>query len=524
METGYHSPGRAILSGFFVLCLLMAGSVLAETIPPDSWVYPALRTFELRGLVSLEPTIPYSRGQIESYVDAILTNLNGGTVPLGVREQYLLERLREEFVGTGGRPEGRENRPVYTVRDGDRYFAIDWAVGGSVLKRVDEEKGESDGLAVPRFLAGLGGGLTLEANYRLRMAPERGLNDRNSKPSPRTKSYRGLTAEYERALLSAEGSWWRLEIGRDYLQWGSGRSEGLILSETAGSLDHFGGRFTIGRFTVSTFQADLDPRSERRLAGHRLTVRLPRGAFFGIDETAVYQSRTIDYIYLLPLSVFYANQFNEAADDNILWSFDWKVPIHRGLLVYGEFLVDDLQYERDELAGPDKIAFNLSADALTLVGARELEISAGYTYIDIYTYTHTHDATAYLTGDGLSPGWDRGLGSPLGPDADRWNVAVSLSFHPRATFTAAGALVRRGEGNDYRRWYPSSLESPGPPSHPKFPSGVVLNERTISARELVDLGGGSYVSAGGGIRFLSGGPDNLDATDGFGYIELVLDL
>jgi hypothetical protein len=487
-------------------------------------VYPALRTFELRGVVSLEPTIPYSRVQVESYVTRIITNLGAGKVSLGLREGFLLERLRQEFVGKGARPEDRENRPVYVVRDEGRYFAMDWEVGGAFLKRVDEKKGEANGMAVPRFLVGFGGSVTLDANYRLRMAPERGLNDRNFKPSPRTRSYRGLTAEYERALLSADGSWWRLQIGRDYLQWGSGRSEGLILSQTAGSLDHFGGRFTIGRFSISTFQAELDPGLERHLAGHRLTVSLPRGASFGIDETVLYSGRDLDYIYLLPLSVLYANQFNEAQDDNILWSFDWKVPLHRGVILSGEFLVDDLQYERDELAGPDKIAFNLSADALALVGARELEISGGYTRIDIYTYTHKYYTTTYITGDGASPGWESGIGSPLGPDADRWNLRVSLSLHPRAVFAVEGASIRRGEGNDYRRWYPPTPFTPGSPSHPPFPSGTVLHERTISASQLVDLGRGSSISAGGGVRFLSGGPEDLDEKDGFGYLSLVLDL
>ena len=504
--------------------LICPSAARAETVPPDGWVYDALRTFELRGLVSLEPTIPYSRVQVELYVERIVASLETENVPLGVRERFLLERLREEFIGKAARPEDRENRPVYVVRDEDRYFAMDWAVGGSFRKRADEKKGEADGLAVPRFLVGFGRSITLDANYRLRMAPERGLNDRNFKPSPRTKSHRGLTAEYERALLSAEGAWWRLQLGRDYLQWGSGRSEGLILSRTAGSLDHFGGRFTIGRFSLSTFQALLSQNLERRLAGHRLTISLPRGVSFGIDETVVYCNRDLDYIYLLPLSVFYANQFNEAENDNILWSFDWKVPLHRGVILYGEFLVDDLQYEQDDPAAPDKIAFNLSADVLALIGSRELEISGGYTYIDIYTYTHKREAISYVVGTGMTPGWNPGIGSPLGPDADRWNLRASLSYHPRAVFAVEGALIRSGEGNDYRRWDSPTEDSPGSPSHPPFPSGAVLNERTISASQLVDLGRGSYVSAGGGVRFLSGGPADLDKKDGFGYLELVLDL
>jgi len=524
MGTQSLHPKRTIRFGFFMLMIIAAAGASAETIAPGSWVYGALRTFELRGLVSLDPTIPYSRVQAESYVKSIVENLDATRVPLGVRERYLLERLRKEFIGTAARPEDRENRPAYILRDDDRYFSMDWAVGGRLEKLVDEKKGEAVGLATPRFLAGFGGAITLDASYRLRLGPERGLNAAGEKPSRRTRSFRGLTAEFERSLLSADGAWWHLQIGRDYLQWGNGRDEGLILSRTAGSLDHFGGRVTIGRFTLSTVQVLLDGRWGRRLAGHRLTVRLPRGAFLGVNETVVYVAQDLDYLYLLPFSAFYANQYNEAANDNILWSFDCKVPVRRGLVLSGELLVDDLQYEEDDPAAPDKIAFSISADALLLIGSRELELSGGYTYVDIYTYTHKETLVTYAVGFGMVPSIDPCIGSALGPDADRWKITASLALSSRAVLSVEGALIRRGEGNDFRRWYAPLGDDPGSPSDPPFPSGRVLKERTISAAQTIDLGRGSSVSAGGGVRFLSGGPGRIDRNDGFGYLELILDL
>lgn len=524
-------PGRGALSGFFLILLgalaalgaawalfVGASPARAETITPRSWVYPALKTFELRGLVSLRPEIPYSRHEIEGYVETIRANLDREKIEIGGRERYLLERLTKEFIGTGDRPEDRENKPVFVIREGEWFAAADGAVGGAFRKRADEKKGEADGLGAPQFLIGFGEKFTLETDYRVRLAPERGLNRSGEKPTPRLKSFRGLTAEYERALVSADGDKWHLQIGRDYLQWGSGRREGLILSSTARSLDNAGGRFSVKWLTISTYQVLLDPVLPRRLAAHRLTVSLPRGAYVGMSETVVYTRRSLDGVYLLPLGIYYSNQWNERKDDNVLFGVDWKVPLRRGLIFYGEFLADDVQYQRDDLAGPDRLGFNLSADALFLVAGRELECTAGYTRVNIYTYAHKDSLfTRYVTGNGDSL-VNPIIGSALGPDADRWNLRVSYSFHRRATFALEGTAIRRGEGSDGREWHPGL--DPDPP----FPSGKVLKERAIAASQLIDFGGGSLLSVGWGVRSLKGGPNDIDRKDGFGWLELILDL
>ena len=514
-------PERTGLSGFFMVLLLGTAIAHAETVPLDSWVYDALRSFELRGLVRLEPTLPYTFDQVEAYTNEIMTNAAEEHVTLGSRHAYLLERLTKQFVGMRDRPQDRWDKPVYVLEDGERYGAFDLQIGGSARKKADEKKGEADGLVVPDVLIALGHHVTMETNYRLVMAPERGNNVRNEKPNARLRSYRGLTAEYERGLLDLGGLWWEVRVGREYLQWGNERVEGLLLSRTAGSLDHAGARFELGPFAFSTFQAILDAGSRRHLAGHRLTVALPRGIFVGIGETVVY-ARNLDFLYLIPLSAYYAQQFSEGPNnDNIAWIVDWKLPLRRGLIFQGALLIDDVQYERDEQAGPDRLGLNLSAEALCFVGGRELELSGAYTYIDIYTYAHGFN-TMYVAGNG-DRRMNHILGSPLGPDADRWACKAVLGVSARAAVTAEGAYTRCGAGNavvgdHLLDWVP------GMDNDPSFPSGDVVHERTVSASCLLDVRNGSYLTAGGGMRFRSGGPDNLDAKDGFGWLEVVLDL
>jgi|WetSurMetagenome_2_1015567.scaffolds.fasta_scaffold41498_2 hypothetical protein len=509
----------AILAG-----AVMAPAARAETISPDSWVYEALRSFEVRGLVSLEPTLPYTFDQCEAYVREIASNVEARGIALGPRHAFLLERLAKQFAGMRDRPEDRWSKPIYTVRDEGRFAAFDASVGASAARNPDRKKGEADGLAVPDVLVGLGHNVTLETSYRLRLAPEWDDNRPGAKPSGRLRSFRGVTADYERSLLDASGSWWNVRLGREYVHWGSNLREGLILSRTAGSLDHFGGRIDLGRFALSTVQATLDlGGSGRHLAGHRLTAALPRGASVGVSETVVYAGRGLDYIYLVPLGVFYAQQYNERTNaDNICWSFDWKVPLRRGLLFYGELLVDDIQYERDDKAGPDRIGLSCAADAFFTAWGRELEVSGGYTFVSRYTYGHSGE-TQYAAGNG-DTGMNPLLGSPMGPDADRGFVKATLGVTSRASLALEGVSTRYGYAGVLAQgglldWQPG-MDSDRALSL----TGPVLYVKYVMASLRYDLNHGSYVSAGVWVRYRDRGAEDLHTNENLGWLEVVLDL
>ncbi|MCX5752515.1 MAG: hypothetical protein NTW97_02580, partial [Candidatus Krumholzibacteria bacterium] len=476
---------------------------------------------ELRGLVALEPTLPYTFNQCEAYTREIVANVEARGVALGPRHAFLLERLVKEFVEMRDRPEDRWSKPVYTYREDERFAAFDVSVGASLERNPDQKKGEADGLALPRILVGFGHNVTLETSCRLVMAPERGNNVSDEKPSARLRSYRGVTAEYERALLDASGSRWNARLGREYLHWGSNLREGLILSRTAGSLDHFGGRIELGRFALSTFQAVLGSESKRRFAGHRLTVALPKGIFVGVAETVVYVG-DMDYKYLMPLGVYYAQQFNEGTNkDNVLWSVDWKVPLRRGLMFLGEFLIDDFQYERGENAGPDRLGLSLAADALLMIAGRELELSGGYTFVDKYTYGHS-SWTQYVAGDGDAR-MNRLLGSPMGPDADRGFVKGTFGVSRRASLTIEGVGTRYGAGSSLWNEYLLDWRS-GMDNDPAFPSDPVLHVKYLSASLRYDLNHGSYISAGAWMRYRDRGADNVHGRENLGWLEVVLDL
>jgi len=122
---------KSLACGFLLLLVIPGGPAGAsdENISPDSWVYPALRTFELKGMIALPTERPYSRRQVEAFLDRILQGLKDGKEGLSPRQRFLLSRLRKEFQGMEHRPGSREDPPVYTYKKARNFMGFDLSAG-----------------------------------------------------------------------------------------------------------------------------------------------------------------------------------------------------------------------------------------------------------------------------------------------------------------------------------------------------------------------------------------------------------
>jgi hypothetical protein len=203
----------------------------------------------------------------------------------------------------------------------------------------------------------------------------------------------------------------------------------------------------------------------------------------------VYGGRGLDWMYLLPVSWYYANQFNERTNaDNVIWSLDAKTSVLRPVTLYGSLLVDDFQFERDGNY-PDKLAADLG---IRWVPAKPwgLEIRAQYRWADIYTYSHEESLSVYVSGAGEIENGDVLLGGAPGPDADSW--FVNADVYPRGNWLVSAGVFggRVGEGNDVRA-FQIHVDDRAPP----FPSGVV--EESVGFRALTrwELDGNRWISA-----------------------------
>ena len=163
---GILRPERFFLSGIFIVVIAFPLYATDESIHPSSWVYTALRRFELLGLVEISPDIPISRSEAERYVCEIERRVEDRSVELKAYESFLLKRLLEEFKGKGDSPSLREDRPAVIYRDSNGIIMGDISAACQWQKTLDREKGEVDGTFVPGVVSGIGNRITLQSELQ----------------------------------------------------------------------------------------------------------------------------------------------------------------------------------------------------------------------------------------------------------------------------------------------------------------------------------------------------------------------
>lgn len=308
----------------------------------------------------------------------------------------------------------------------------------------------------------------------------------------------GVTGIVEYATLAVEGKGWRVSAGRSRHAWGPIPQGGLVLSGLSPSLDGLalqaslaGGRlraqmlalaldrlwFTqseaAGAAESAWFPADGSPLAVHRyLSAHRLAWRARERLWIGASEVVLYggPSRNWEPYYLVPFVPFYSEQWNRGNNDNILVGIDLDCYPAPGSRLFGELLIDDAQY--DTANEPQEIGWSVGGARVVRMGPLAPAVRLDYTRVNTWTYGQVVAWNRYTMG--RVP-----LGDPLGPDADRWRLEVTLPLSSRLRVVAEGLRVRRGEVRP---------ETPRPvvvPFAGDFPTGVV--ERDTGGRLTVEF-------------------------------------
>jgi len=249
-----------------------------------------------------------------------------------------------------------------------------------------------------------------------------------------------------------------VSLGRIPQRWGPGRETQLLLSTNSPALDMLEVKYTAGElFEFTGFTATVQSDSGIYLTAHRLDIEPLPNLRFGLNESILYKADGLDFAYLNPIVPWYPIQWNEREDDNAFLSFDasWK-PL-TGLLLYGEFLIDDIQYQL-EYDRPNKLGY--TAGITTAVPNAGLAATLEYTKIDRYVYSQREDYNYYLHHGSI-------IGSGLGPDADRISLSMGTSVLSPLLIRTDVSHTRHGEGSIEDGW-PEEAETGA-----KFPSGVV---------------------------------------------------
>ena len=468
---------RCGLVGLFSLLAWAPAFAGPESLPPDHWAYAELEHFELRGFVVLDGTRPFSRNRVRVWVDSLRAV---DPARLTAVERQRIAWLGEEFVDGAETSAARYDRPLVALQESGWGVEGDLALeSGGLTTSAGADPTTAWGRVTFDVLVSYGESFAYDTRYRVALAEEAGVRTEENRLSVRERNWHGLTSDYDRAYVAFERGPLRLAVGRDYVSWGADPSDALLVSDAG--LSHDGLQFLLrfGRFRLASVAARLSSSSDRNYAAHRLEVHIG-GLRLGVHEAAVYTSPHFEPTYLFPIAFYYGNQFNERGDDNTLLGADARWASRWGT-VDGELLVDDFIYDGDP--APNKVGWRVAATRALAARDTDVELRAVYERMTRWTFTHRRAEVAYVAGTGDPLAGDPWLGSPLGPDADRWSVRLGWTPRARTSLWLEHGRTRRGEGNrDLTAW------QPGTPHDLPFPSGDVQAESRTECGARVRLG------------------------------------
>ena len=520
---------------FFVSAILLTTLLLAScvfvspsfcstisNIPSDHRIHSYIEELGRRGLLRnfFFSDRPYTREKVVQGIVALDEAVSSGRVKLDPYEAWLVERLREELrfptgqSSSAGEP-GPQGQPRISAKPtlaanssprttfelgaelegsgASRQNEVPWkgeVAGEESEKKVTESEESARGILSGWVEFTTPQGISLSHRFRVdtKMNEDPGFLGH-----PWRDDLGGYVASaYGKLALGPLD----LLLGRDKLYWGPGKSGSLILSDVGPPMDMVCFSLSLGRVTATGFFTSLDDLeltraipfgaeslypgdvASRHLSGHRLDVRIARNLEVGLSETVVYggPDRELEAGYINPLNFFYAEQWNLKKNDNPIWAFDATWWPKERLQVYGQFLVDDYQFEhkgsRDK--EPAEIAFLLGLHSGDPFGLSNTSVTLEYARVNPWTYNQPLPWNKYVYGTAL-------LGHPLGPDADAIYLSVTRWLNEKFTCEADYRFARHGETSIEGNWPVPAVGPWGDASFPdgSFPLGTVATSHRL---------------------------------------------
>jgi hypothetical protein len=472
------STARCVLSILVLsaLATFASTSVLAsiddEPLPTDHWTYDVVYELYAGGVWGEWPigTRPWYRGDVRRRVAELARKLESNRNAVTPEQAWLLSKLESEFA----RDDAADRSPA----------DMQYRLGGSpgLLGRYDDYDLSKDTLVRSRFeaYAGIGKG-----HWWARI---RGDIDSHGDLDPTFfgRKWKGnLTGTIDLGLFSYRKGALDILIGRDFIRWGSASHDALLLNDQSPPFDMARFQFHHKHFDFSYFVTGLDSNYaspgddsievvsgvKRYFAGHRLTLRLWRTLQVGLSEVIVWggERRQLEAYYLNPLLPYYWEQLNANHDDNPIWSLDVSyLPAH-GLMLYGEWLIDDFQI--DFVSEPHQIGGILGVNWTDPFSVPGGFLTIDWTRIQQNVYGQNKAYNRYLN-------HRVGIGSTLGPDADRW--FLRWRQHVTETIDLTGRLIRLRDGE-------REIDTPQNTATPygeDFPTGVVQKITSLDVSAL----------------------------------------
>jgi hypothetical protein len=408
------SAWKAAVTAAVLFSIVVSGAGADQRILPlGSPAYEALRGLYLeQGLAPPSSSYPYSYGELRS----ALKRLDFGFLSAGGKRTYrLLEALRDK-------------KPRYEEAGGFRFYTS-FEVNTEFYLHTDRdfETWTYDEKKRRPFLSATADAVFFDTfNLYMDLAVQKDAFQTGGDPDNYTSI---LTSPFQfdltvphRAALSFGGPNWNLWAGRDNLSWGGGRTGNLLLSDA--DLYQEGLRFTTfwDRFKFTflilgleswtspecfgpgySYPDGIDPANLERFKmflAHRLEFLLRPDLRFTMNESIVYGGKYPDLRVFNPMILYHNLYIKEVS--NSLISFELEYTPFRGLLLYGQFAMDQFStlFEQEAYgidSEPNAMGYLAGLEYRLPAGDGGFTFSYEFVYTDPWLYIREHPLVSFVS-------------------------------------------------------------------------------------------------------------------------------
>jgi Capsule assembly protein Wzi len=268
------------------------------------------------------------------------------------------------------------------------------------------------------------------------------------------------------AALTFSWKWGDFSIAKDYLEWGSGRSGQLILSDKAPSFPmirlnvypvdwlkftYIQGYLNSGVIDSSTIRYNSGierPQHfsfvEKYIVAHILSVKPWKNLSLSLGESIIYSDR-FEPIYLIPILFFrLADHYLTSAKDDanggnaqLFVDCSFKIPLIKSKF-YSTLFIDELSLTStlNNKQAPSAVGYTIGyqiADPFI----EDIELNLEYTRISPFVYFHADDAEGYSN-------YNYQLGHWIGSNGDQVHMSLTKHFLRGLNLTASYDYIRKG--------------------------------------------------------------------------------
>ena len=475
---------KKILIIIFALLSLKASAQTQLTLPAYHWAYPYLHQLRLGGYLKDLNTNqqPYTLKQLVNSLTNSKKEIQQGIIKPNRHEQWLIDLLRREFVHQSNQK--GDSTQLLLIQPG--IWADEFAISDKKETKFYTQLRSQFGIQLGKNLCFYNG-----------MLLDQSLLDDSLYTG---EKWRGFAAYTEQAYLRFTiddlrftNFDFRFTIGRDFLNWGTGKTGRLLFSDSAQPMDHVAIDFRYKGLQFTTIAADLDQwllsdslaqhygvtTANRFLSAHRLTVNFKNKFHLGLTEALLYGGPNSNWElkYHNPLLYYHGELLNGGGYDGngfLYLDFDWYPK--KNWEFYGEILVDDFQLEKTGSGDmePNEVGLLFGMQHSNLLGIDGGLVGIEYVRIANRTYNSGFEWEKFVH-------FNRPIGYDLGNNFDRWHFKVN--YFPLRGLQAGMDFdyIRKGEGSILDQWdtpWTSYTLSDG--YDEPFPYGVVEKSSVIT--------------------------------------------